>query len=195
MSSRPEDPRIRATRQRALDVALELMVDHGALEVSYRSVSQKTGISRSTLYRHWPRIEELRSDVLREATKIPSLHYETRGSLAKDLTWILDNVVRALDESVWGKIVAHSVSIAANEETVRALLREFMAERREFIAAVIEEARARGEIGLETSAEEIFDVAIGVPYFRRLVEGMPLDEGWRRAHVRTVCHLAGCRKP
>ena len=48
-----DDPRIARTRQHALHAALELVAESGLSGYTFETVSERSGISRSTLYRHW----------------------------------------------------------------------------------------------------------------------------------------------
>ena len=65
-----DDPRIVATRAKAMGAAHQLLSEEGVLAVTYASVSTKTGISRSTLYRHWPTLEDLRNSAFRRAASV-----------------------------------------------------------------------------------------------------------------------------
>lgn len=59
----PPDPRIAKTRKRVLDAAWELLTEVGFDGVTVELVSTRSGVARSTLYRHW----DTKSEILRDA--------------------------------------------------------------------------------------------------------------------------------
>jgi AcrR family transcriptional regulator len=60
------DPRIRRSRAAIMDSALELFVEHGANGVTVEAVSQKSGVAKTTIYRHWASRDDLLADVFRQ---------------------------------------------------------------------------------------------------------------------------------
>jgi len=38
--------------------------------------------------------------------------------------------------------------------------------------------------------EPLIEMAIAIPYFRKLIAGMPLDHQWLENHVDLICRLA-----
>ena len=57
-----KDARMVATREMALEAALDILQSKGVLAITHASISARTGISRSTLYRHWPKLDQVRND-------------------------------------------------------------------------------------------------------------------------------------
>ena len=62
-----------ATRNRAIDAAHSILEQEDVLSVTHASVSVKIGISRSTLFRHWPDVSEMRNDLFKRATTPPKM--------------------------------------------------------------------------------------------------------------------------
>lgn len=185
------DPRLDATRAHALQAALELLQEKGLLAVNHAAISSATGISRSTLYRHWPKLEDLRNAAIARAATGPNSQPRTNGPLRTDLTWILGHLMTALNETPWGKIAPQVIAVAATEVQTRDLLRKWIEDRSEDVKSVFDAAIARGEINKDTSILQLVEMAIAVPYFRKLVAGRQLDHDWLDAHVDMICSLAG----
>ena len=80
-----EDPRLAATRARALEAALDQLQEQGVLAVTHASVGARSGISRSTLYRHWPTLDELLDSTFRHAITAQVIPPQTNGPLRTDL--------------------------------------------------------------------------------------------------------------
>ena len=63
-STREPDPRLERTRRAVLEAALDLLTEHGYGEVTIEAVAARSGVAKSTIYRHWP---GGRTDLVRDA--------------------------------------------------------------------------------------------------------------------------------
>lgn len=63
-SDRP-DPRIERSRAKLLAAATDLLVERGPAALTVDNVAERSGVAKSTLYRHWPSRTALMIDVLR----------------------------------------------------------------------------------------------------------------------------------
>ena len=158
--------------------------------MTHASVSVKIGISRSTLYRHWPDVSEMRNDVFKRATTPPQITPPTDGPLRTDLIWLLGILVNALNETPWGHISPQVISAAATDDGARDVITQFMKERRATVRAVFAAADARGELAPDAPVKYLIQMAILVPYFRKLIAGLPIDYDWLDTHVDHICRLA-----
>ena len=191
-----EDPRLVATRELALDAALTLLQEKGVLAVTHGAISAKTGISRSTLYRHWPKLDALRNDAFLRAATSPAFAPRTNGPLRTDLTWILGNLLTALNETPWGQVAPQVIAAAATDAPARKVINDFMRDRIGNVEAVFAAAAERGELREGVQVRELIEMAVAVPYFRKLIAGLPLDHAWLDTHVDLICQLAtGRSKP
>lgn len=188
--SRPEDPRLIATRDAALDAALQILQTDGVLAVTHASVARMTAISRSTLYRHWPQINKLRNDAFKRAARPSNVPTSTNGPLRADLTWLLGLLMSALNETAWGPIAPQVIAAAATDQEARTVINDFMRERMTYVEAVFDAAIDRGELSSGTHLHNLVEMAIAVPYFRKLIAGLPLDQEWLESHVDLICQMA-----
>ncbi len=185
-----DDPRLIATRTLALDAALKILQEQGVLAVTHAAISERTGISRSTLYRHWPKLEALRIAAFIRAASAPAYAPRTNGPLRADLSWILGNLMTALNETPWGQVAPQVIAAAATDDQARSLINNWIKDRSADVEAVFDAARARGELCETASVPQMIEMVIAVPYFRKLVAGMPLDHEWLDRHVDLICRLA-----
>lgn len=75
-SSAACDPRVARSRARLLDAATALLVGGGPAAVTVDAVAERSGVAKSTLYRHWTSRTELLVDVMRAnmpVTEVPDL--------------------------------------------------------------------------------------------------------------------------
>ncbi len=185
-----EDPRIIATRNLALDAAQNILQEEGVLAVTHGAVSKATGISRSTLYRHWPRLEAMRNDAFLRAATSPNFAPMTNGPLRTDLGWMMGKLTTALNETPWGHVAPQVIAAAATDKQARAVIEGFMKDRIASLEDVFVAARARGELREGTPVRQLIEMAIAVPYFRKLIAGLPLDQEWLDSHVDLIYRLA-----
>ncbi len=188
--NKPEDPRLIATRKHALEAAQEILQEDGVLAVTHGSVSAKTGISRSTLYRHWPQIDQLRNDAFKRAASPDIVAPKTDGPLRADLAWLLGILMAALNETPWGQIAPQVIAAAATDHEARSVINGFMKDRMASVEAVFSAAEARGELSQAAPVSYLVQMAIAVPYFRKLIAGLPLDQRWLDSHVDMICRMA-----
>lgn len=189
----PKDARMLATREMALDAALDILQNEGVRAITHAAISARTGISRSTLYRHWPKLDQVRNDAFIRATRATqdaSVPIRTNGPLRADLTWILSFLMVALNDMPWGKIAPQVIAAAAIEDEARKLMNAWVRDRKTNVEKVFQAAIGRGEIADTAPLESLIEMAIAVPYFRKLVAGQQLDHDWLDTHVEMICSTA-----
>lgn len=115
----PGDPRVHQTRQLVLAAARELLLEEGQDAVTPTRLAALTGISRSTIYRHWNEPAE----IIFEATAADTgrTSFAPTGDPAADLTLYLDEL-RTVLESPHGKLIATQIDRAEHSaETAESL--------------------------------------------------------------------------
>ena len=77
------DARVVRTRERVLEAAQRLLFDGGPSAITYSALAEEAGVGRTTLYRHWPTLDDLWAEV----TAIVDTHtrIEFSGDLRQDL--------------------------------------------------------------------------------------------------------------
>ena len=188
--SKHTDPRLDATHNHSLDAALKILQEKGVPAVTHAAVSRETGISRSTLYRHWPKLDDLRNAAFARAAKAQVDDRPINGPLKTDLMWIIGHLMKVLNETPWGKVAPQIIGMAATEDQTRELLSTWIDERSSDVGMVFEAARNRGELRFDAPVQQLIEMAIAIPYFRKLVAGRALDPIWLESHVDLICGLA-----
>ena len=61
----PCDPRVARSRAKLLAAATEILIETGPSSVTVDAVAERSGVAKSTLYRHWESRSALLVDVLR----------------------------------------------------------------------------------------------------------------------------------
>src|SRR5436190_3072796 len=92
--SAPPDPRATRSRDAILTAARMLLVRDGPAGVTHQRVAAEAGVGRATVYRHWPRPEQLLLDVM-AGVDLPFFREPTvpvRPWLAKQLHRLADEL-------------------------------------------------------------------------------------------------------
>ncbi len=188
--NKQEDPRLAVTRTNALSAARDVLQEVGVLAVTHAEISLRTGISRSTLYRHWPKLEDLRNDAILEALSDVPSPPKTDGPLAADLAWNLQRLMAALNDTAWGHIAPQVAAAAAKDQGAQKVINEFMNIRIEAVEDAFLAAKTRGEISDGAHIRDLAIMTISVPYFRKLFAGLPIDKKWLSNHINLIVSMA-----
>src|ERR1700722_18699794 len=77
----PGHPRVERTRSHILAVARELLPDVGPVGLTYSLLAERAGVTRQTLYRHWPTRAALLVDlILTGPEPVPGAGYPEPGA-------------------------------------------------------------------------------------------------------------------
>ena len=97
--STPLDPRVARTRRVVLEATLDLLAESGYGAVTIEAVAARSGVAKSTIYRHWPGRVELILDAFHEL-KAP-VAPPGDGNVRETVIAVLENLARVAIESTW----------------------------------------------------------------------------------------------
>lgn len=178
---RGPDPRATRSRAAALAAAEQLLVEQGWSAVTHVAVAARSGVGRTTLYRHWPDAAELIRDVI--ARRIAGAHTTPTGDLRQDLVQELDGLRALLHEPV-SETGLRAVIERAGADPVFAELKEALYRNgSQVFRRVIDEAKARGELSPDLETDQAIDELAGPLVYRRLLAGRAFDGDYVRRIV------------
>jgi len=179
------DARVRRSREAVLAVTHQMMSETGLSGVSIDEVSKRSGVAKTTIYRHWPS----RADLLLEAcSKLGSkTEAPDTGSFRGDIESLAMAFATRLRTAPAAKILPSIVDAAEHDAKIARLLRDqvhagIMAPLQE----VIERAQKKGEIGRSQDASQLIARIVGPLFFRRWFSREPLDADFVRAIIRSA---------
>ncbi|WP_158264116.1 TetR/AcrR family transcriptional regulator [Amycolatopsis sp. CA-126428] len=176
------DPRLARTRAVALEAAYDVLIERGFGNATMDEVSARSGVAKSTLYRHW----STRDDLLREAFSAHALAGAPPGT---DLATALCGYIHAYAEGLssnWGRAAASLAVAALDDPEQRQAQQGFVATYRADLHGFVRAAVARGEIPQpdEANVSRVFDRLIAVLFYRFLFIDEPLDEKFIEQEVQ-----------
>ena len=138
----PGDPRVAETREVVLAAARRLISDEGQDAVTPTRLMAMTGVSRSTIYRHW--MDPKASICEATASDTTRLPFEPTGEPADDLRSYLEALREAL-RGTQGSLLATQIDRAEHDDEASDAMRRISTQRREMIASLL--AEAPGQFG------------------------------------------------
>lgn len=166
---RPRRPDVDEAVTRAV---LELLAERGYRGLTMESVSRRSGVAKTTIYRHFTgKLELLRAAIGRLASERFGEH--DTGSLRGDLEETVRMMARAAAPP-WGAVVAALVGEAAHNPELREASEAFVAEWRTVFRRMLWRAVERGELAAGTDLDLLIDMLVGPLYYRLLVAGRPV---------------------
>jgi AcrR family transcriptional regulator len=169
------DPRVDRTREAALCAVRELLVEEGWDAVTQSQVAQRSGVGRTTVYRHWPE----RIDLVREAMDFELSHTRDitlTGTLRDDLLTALEAIRYEMIEREGSKFLIAMVARSEWDPEVREL-KKLLVERaiealRGVLAGAVRDGRLAAGVSVEVSVAQL----VGPMVMRRLVTDESLDQ-------------------
>lgn len=167
------DPRIERSKRAALQGALAVLLEEGWEAVTLTRVAERSGVGRTTLYRHWAD----RTALLRDALLLYGVAAEIplTGELRADLVAILDATAAQLAPEEMHRLLATLFERAACAPTpdFAALLKDLLERHVTPLRAVLGGAVGRGDLRADLDIEEGIVTLIAPIVYRRMASGVP----------------------
>ena len=173
-------PRSEEARRKALAAAMDVIVDKGVADLTIEEVAQRSGVAKTTIYRHWPERASLIVDTVRASFE----HVSTpdTGTLRGDLEAYFGGMVRADLTGKVGQLMPCLIDAAGRDSEIELLLDRIAVERQQPILTIVARAQARGELPDDLDPRVVVGTIVGPIVFRKLVWRQPLD----------TAYLTGC---
>ncbi|MFG3256772.1 TetR/AcrR family transcriptional regulator [Streptomyces sp. NPDC048172] len=182
-AARGPDPRAVRSRAAALDAVRELLVEQGLPGVTHVAVAARSGVGRTTLYRHWPDTAAMLKDAIAEL--LDTAQPEPTGELRADLLALLQGTRELLhqpaSERAMRTFIERSGVDPSFTDLKHAMYRAGTAGFRRVLAA----ARERGELPAALALAPAVDQLVGPLFFRRLLGDQDIDEAYVQETVDT----------
>lgn len=171
----PTDPRIARSRAKVLDAATAILVEAGPRAVTVDAVAERSGVAKSTMYRHWSSRQELLVDVMRAnvpdvAAPDPALDFATA------LRTLVRNLAVVLGDPEWRAIMPAMVSLQQHLPELADLFHDDQHEKFEILADVLARGASEGAVPSDVDTELAAHVLIGPLVFAVLSGRDELDD-------------------
>ncbi|HEY2694987.1 MAG TPA: TetR/AcrR family transcriptional regulator [Pseudonocardiaceae bacterium] len=162
-------PRSVKAHNAVLTATTELLAEGGYPAATVDAISQRSGVSKATIYKHWPSRTAVAAEAfgIQMATVVQTPHTDdARADLVEQV-----HLVSAFYSSATGRVFAQLLAACVTDPDGAAYFREyFLAHRRVQIATLWSRAIEAGIARPEVDAEVATDVLFG-PLVFRLMSG------------------------
>jgi TetR/AcrR family transcriptional regulator, regulator of autoinduction and epiphytic fitness len=183
--TREPDPRLERTRQAVLDAALDLLVETSYGDLTVEAVAARSGVAKSTIYRHWP---GGRADLVHDAFQElePPTVVPTEGTVRERVTSLLEQFASTVYKSRWSLCLPALIEAAERDPVTRELHGKMSERGRRRLVELLEEGVLNGELPAGLDAELVAEAIAGPIILRRLMSLDPLEPSRVRTLVEQV---------
>lgn len=163
-------PRRRPRAEAAiLDATAEILAESGVRGLTIEGVAERTGVAKTTIYRHWASKEDLALSLL-IANARRMMPVADLGDTRAELVAVVRNTARTLDGTVMGRVMQGLVgALAESPELAEAFRRHVVATRHAALGEVIDRGIARGDLQPSVHHELASELLVGPVYYRLLL--------------------------
>lgn len=182
--SKAPDVRVRRSRATVLGVTAELLFERGFAGASVDEITRRSGVAKTTIYRHWP----TRSDLLRDACSSigTPLEIPDTGSFAGDVTALLTSLAHLLRSEKWTSVLPSVIDAAERDPDIAAMYSRLQEGYSAPLHSIIQRALQKGELPKTTDAALLVAALTGPLFYRRWFSREPLTSAFARQIARLV---------
>jgi AcrR family transcriptional regulator len=174
------------TKRKVILATIGLIDRHTYRSVTIEAVARASGVSKSTIYRHWPSRQVLVLEAFTDKTDRLTAVSDSGDALA-DLRTYLAKLAFCLDFGGAASTVSGLISDAIDdEEFARSFRSTLVRERRRTFVAILLRGQERGQIRSDVDVSVVVDALYGAIHHRLLVTRQPIDERF----VAGLAHFA-----
>ena len=169
------DPRIERTRAAVLDAGVTILFEKGPEAITHAAVASDARVSRTTVYKHWPKRGDLLVDVLGQVE--PHTQVEPSGDLRADMQQMVRQMAASFEDQqlnrVFSSLMAQAQWDDDTSQAQQALLSAGMADMAVVLDAAVEAGQVPPGIDPLRNAGRL----IGPIVFAALIARQPLTTG------------------
>ena len=167
-----------------LRITSELLNESGLGGFSVDEVSRRSGVAKTTIYRHWP----TRTDLIIEACSQISTTHEApdTGSFEGDVTALLTNMAELLRTANWSSVMPSIIDEAERDPRIAEVHSRIQMGHTAPFQHIIKRAIVKGELPKKTNVAAVIASLLGPLFYRRWFSREPLDEPFVKGVVRSM---------
>lgn len=169
------------TEVRGMDNYPQTSQQSGISGVSIDEVSRVSGVSKTTIYRHWPSRSALLIDA---CSRLGNAHQTPdTGTLHGDVQGLARNLAEQLQTAAWASVYPSIIDAAERDPEIAAMQSEL---HKGFMApfhAIVERAKDRGEMPPDKPAADLIAGIVGPLFYRRWFSKEAIDDRFTEATI------------
>ena len=177
-------PRSEEARQAALTATVDLMLDSGVESVTFDDVAARSGVAKTTLYRHFGSKQALVVEAA--GSCFETVPTPDTGDLLQDLSILFDQKRHGASHRQLTELFPMLIAAGDRDPELRALLQRQHEERRRPTRTVLQLAQLRGEISRELDLEVAVSMVLGPFTIRKLIDRQEVTDEFAERALREV---------
>lgn len=174
-----------------LAATYELLSETGLGGVSIDEVSRRSGVAKTTIYRHWPTRTALLLDACTQLTPRPQA--PNTGTLRGDLTGLALAIAQRLQTGRWSSVLPSVIDAAEHDPEIAEMHARLHAGMMSAFRTIVARARERGEVC--PNVADITASIVGPIFYRRFLSREAADEAFVKGLVsRAMAQPAPARR-
>lgn len=186
------DKRVERSKAAVLTETYRQLTQSGIGGVSIDEVSRKSGVSKTTIYRHWPSRSALLIDAcsrMGSASPLPDT-----GTLHGDLHALATGLAEQLQTAAWASVYPSVIDAAERDPEIAAMQSELHKGFMDPFHAVVERAKDRAEISAAKPADDLIAAIVGPLFFRRWFSKEAIDERFLEVTIDAAITAVLCQQ-
>ncbi len=182
------DKRVERSKAAVLAETYRQLTLSGISGVSIDEVSRVSGVSKTTIYRHWPSRSALLIDACSRLGNEHQAH--ATGTLRGDVHALAANLAEQLQTAAWASVYPSIIDAAERDPEIATMQSEL---HKGFMApfhTIVERAKARGEIRPGKPAADLIAAIAGPLFYRRWFSKEAIDDRFTDAVIEAAIEAA-----
>lgn len=181
------DPRVERSQRRVRTAALEELAARGYGSFSIESVARRSGVAKSTIYRHWSGKLALIADALETLNVQPAVGpADASDDVRDDVVRLVTHLAEAFADSTISSCTPALIEASEHDADVRDFHHGYAERRRGALVALLERGRGSGGIPADLDPELAAIALAGAVIYRRVMTGEPFPASEAARLVDTV---------
>jgi AcrR family transcriptional regulator len=176
-------PRSEEARLRTIEATIDTLLEHGAEGLTMEEIAERSGVAKSTIYRHFGTREHLVNESVRWC--VVEQPTPDSGSLADDLTDLFTRYDESEETKRLNELIPLLIDGARRDADMREVLDALLVKRQRPLRTVLKLAQGRGEIDRDLDLDVAVAVLIGPFTYRRIVQDAEITDEFIAAVVQT----------
>jgi AcrR family transcriptional regulator len=154
------DARVARSRARIVEAAIELIVEDGASALTVDAIAKRSGVAKSTLYRHWRSVDDVLLEVFRSSMP-PTFELDPEIGFEDALRQQMAAVARSLADPRYARLLPDLIALRSQHPKINELAELDLANKEATLAATLATGAAQGLIPADLDIRTVEATLIG----------------------------------
>ncbi len=152
--------RVQRSRSRIIEASIDLIVEQGANALTVDAIAERSGVAKSTLYRHWRSIDALILDVFRAAVP-PTLEPDPSASFEESLRQQVAAAAASMADPRYVRLLPDLLALRHQYPELGELADRDRAQKEANLADILAAGAAEGRVPADLDVRTVCIVLLG----------------------------------